>query len=233
MLRLLAIVAALLLGAGHAAAQGRYFYDAVPAKPAASTPYGASDYLPLVRGSATYKVPGTALLSPGVNDRLTINGVVCSLAGSCSIVGGIDQLTGSVLAGPGTGPQAAVLAATQPDAHTWLEQQSYNTVYGAPPVGIAGTSYTLDPADSGKVTYFSAGSDITLTLPDDLPAGFSWAGIQLGTGKIVPTISGGAILTSVDSFAKSKGVGAQIGLYVVTNAGGNAARYIFSGNGAQ
>lgn len=45
--------------------------------------------------------------------------------GSLDVVGGISQLTGDVTAGPGSGVQAAILAAAQPGAHTWAAAQTF------------------------------------------------------------------------------------------------------------
>jgi len=177
----------------------------------------------------------TNTVSPVVPRTCVVGEVISGLdaAGNfiCGI-GGIAELIGSVLAGPGVGSQAATLAAAQPDAHTWSATQTFTSVLGTVKTET-GTADTLDAADCGKIIRYTNAANITVTLPDSLPAGCSMALIQRGAGQIIPTVSGGATLTSARGYTKSFGLNAMIGLTIDSNAGGTAAAYIFSGDGAQ
>jgi len=53
----------------------------------------------------------------------------------------------------------------------------------------SGTSYTLQASDNGKVLTFNNGSNVTLTVPAGLGAGFNCLIVQLGAGTVTPTAS--------------------------------------------
>jgi len=52
-----------------------------------------------------------------------------------------------------------------------------------------GTTYTLAASDNGKVVTFNNASNITLTVPAGLGAGFNCLIVQLGAGTVTPTAS--------------------------------------------
>jgi hypothetical protein len=63
----------------------------------------------------------------------------------------------------------------------------------APVKTESGTAYTLAAADSGKVLVFTSATNVTLTVPSGLDAGFGCLIVQLGAGRVTPTASGTTI----------------------------------------
>lgn len=55
------------------------------------------------------------------------------------------------------------------------------------------TTYTLQASDNGEVLTFNNASNITLTIPAGLGAGFNCLIVQLGAGTVTPTSSGTTI----------------------------------------
>jgi len=65
------------------------------------------------------------------------------------------------------------------------EAEILTLVAPAPVETVTGTTYSLTPADSGKMLYFTAGSTITLGVEgSELPAGFNVGVIQGGAGAV-------------------------------------------------
>lgn len=96
----------------------------------------------------------------------------------------------------------------------------------------SGTSYTLAATDCGTTLRFTSGSAVTLTLPASLAAGCALAVLQVGAGQVSLTAGSGAALVSRQSYTKTSGQWALIGLTVDSNAGGSAAHYVLTGDGA-
>ena len=120
--------------------------------PTAAAPYIASDLIPLVRDGKTYKIPANSF-------------------------GGINQLTGDVAAGPGSGVQEATLAVVNEDvgAYTYasivvnekglVTSASSGTPPVAPPVAGNPTGTVGKTAVNGTATTYQR-SDATAPLAD-------------------------------------------------------------------
>lgn len=74
-----------------------------------------------------------------------------------------------------------------------------------------GNSYTLAATDNGCVLTFNNASDVTLTVPAGLGAGFNVTIVQLGAGQVTPTVSGTSIVQR-QSFTKTAGTYATASL---------------------
>jgi len=96
---------------------------------------------------------------------------------------------------------------------------------------ITDTVYTLLDSDTGLALVFTAGSQVTLTLPNSFEAGWNAAIVQAGAGKVVVNLQAGASILSRSSFDRTAGQGAAISLVVLTNAGG-VAQFLLQGDGA-
>lgn len=92
------------------------------------------------------------------------------------------------------------------------------------------TSYTLLASDTGKIIELDNASPITLTLPNNLPAGWCASVAQAGDGKITVMPDTGAAVTNVYGKTKTRGKGAVFLLYVFSNPDGMSAQYRMSGD---
>ena len=84
----------------------------------------------------------------------------------------------------------------------------------------AGTTYTIDATDNGKVIQTTGASAITITIPAGLPTGFNCTIIQMGAGQI--TFSG--TYFNRTGFTKSA---SQYSVISILNLGSN--NYIVTG----
>lgn len=92
------------------------------------------------------------------------------------------------------------------------------------------TTYTLLSSDDGGVVDIANSAAITLTLPNNLPIGFSCLVTQSAAGQITFTAAGGGALRQRQTFTKTAGQWAVVSLFVRTNAGGTAAEWVASGD---
>ncbi len=79
---------------------------------------------------------------------------------------------------------------------------------------IATTSYTLLPADSGRVIEFSSATAVTLTVPTNLPVGFQVSISQVGTGIVTFAASGGMVINNRWAATATSGQWAKAGIEV-------------------
>ena len=86
-----------------------------------------------------------------------------------------------------------------------------------------GSTYSLVPADNGKIINISVASGIAVTVPSGLPIGFNCTLVQYGTGQITLATSG-TILKNRSSYTKSAG---QYSIMTIINMGSET--YIVSG----
>jgi len=93
-----------------------------------------------------------------------------------------------------------------------------------------GTTDTLLAADNLGIIRYTSASAVTLTLPNNLVAGFNCTIYQRGAGQITWSPASGATAISGQGFVKSAANGAAIHLFVETNSGTNAS-YLVSGYG--
>jgi hypothetical protein len=77
---------------------------------------------------------------------------------------------------------------------------------------VAGMAYTLSAADHGRVLWFTSGSAVTVTCPQDstdpVPVGFSCAIVQAGAGTVTTEIEGTDTLVSKGDLVALDGTGA-------------------------
>lgn len=151
-----------------------------------------------------------------------------------------DGATGKLLKNGGV-PGTAATATTGTSGHTLGFLDGDNTHSGVETFGSvvgavnsqSGTTYTLQASDCGKSVVITNGSAITLTTFQAAVVGCSITVVQGGAGQITMANGGSATLVSAHSYTKTfNGAGATIGLSVYTNAGGTAAVFTLSGDGA-
>jgi hypothetical protein len=92
-------------------------------------------------------------------------------------------------------------------------------------------AYTLAATDCGHAVSVTSATAVNVTTLNSLPVGCAIALIQGGAGQLTIVDGAGATHASVNTFTKTKGQWAIIGLTVDTNAG-SAAHVIISGDGA-
>jgi hypothetical protein len=91
-------------------------------------------------------------------------------------------------------------------------------------------SFTLGPDNNEQVIQATAG--LTITLPNDLPQGFSCLIEQGGSGAVVLAAAANASLVNRQSFDRTAGQYAVCSLYVRSNVDGRSAVYLLGGDGA-
>lgn len=94
----------------------------------------------------------------------------------------------------------------------------------------SGAAYTLTAADTGKVVELSHGSAITLTLPNNLPKGFTATLVQLGVGVVSFSAASGAVYHNRSGYNATAGQYAVCTLYVSSNSDGSSAVYVLAGD---
>lgn len=92
--------ALLLIALGVNAAVATDFFAFVGQRSTASEPFISTDYIALVRGGVTYKVPGTALLQAN-NKSVAINGHTLVLGGALSLA--LSDLSDITISSPSNG----------------------------------------------------------------------------------------------------------------------------------
>ena len=83
---------------------------------------------------------------------------------------------------------------------------------------VTATTYTALLTDNRRKIVFNNAAGITFTLPNNLPAGWECAFVQLGAGQVTVVVTGGN-LRSRASHNKTAGQYAQAYLFVASNAG--------------
>ena len=98
--------------------------------------------------------------------------------------------------------------------------------------GQTGTTYTIQASDDCKVLVMSNASPITVTLPNNLSAGFQCAVIQGATGQVGMTAASGGTLVNRATQSKTYAKNAAVNLLVLSNSGTNAAWLLMGDTGA-
>jgi hypothetical protein len=210
-------------------------------------PSAVSDYnlnLPATAGNAgDLRTSGGGGSNPetwtSIGSDLTLSGNVLNL-GTTTVAPGSYTLStvtvdakGRVTAasnGPSTGTTGHSLPFLD-DGNTWSGTQTFGPVIGSVSTQ-AGSSYTLAASDCGTTILFTANSAVTVTTTNSLPVGCAIAIEQAESGQVTIAAGSGATQHSAHSFTKSYGQYAILGLFVDTNAGGTAADFIITGDGA-
>jgi hypothetical protein len=207
------------------------------------------------RGDGTWAVPaggggGSLTVTDGTHSvtsttQITFNSTNFTIGGT----GGLATLAFNALACSGlsngaTGCSTAVgtsgatlglLNANKTDSGTnvFSGKNTFAEVIGAG-TAQAGTTYTLAQTDCGTQVSFSNAGAVTVTIPATLPANCTIALTQTGAGQVsvTGTAVAAATLHSFDSFTKTAGQWATIGININSNAGGSSAVAVLTGRGA-
>jgi hypothetical protein len=73
----------------------------------------------------------------------------------------------------------------------------------------AATSYTISSSNSGRMTEFTSGTDVTITIPSD-PSNTTWpigSGLelrQMGAGRLIFSVTSPATIVSTDNYLKTR-----------------------------
>jgi hypothetical protein len=95
---------------------------------------------------------------------------------------------------------------------------------------VAAVAYTVIAADLGRVKRCINAAAVVVTLPNDLPQGFSALFRQAGAGQIAFSAAAGASLHNRNGFFRSAGQWAEMSLTVDANADGGSAAWVLSGD---
>ncbi len=99
-------------------------------------------------------------------------------------------------------------------------------------VTLSGTTLTVDSTYKGVCIRCTSGSATTITLPNNLPAGFSMTVVQIGAGQVTFVAASGATLVNRQTQLKTAGQYAGVSLYVDSNSGTNGAWVLFGDTAA-
>lgn len=98
------------------------------------------------------------------------------------------------------------------------------------PVAVS-ADLTISAINHEQVIQNTSASDITLTLPRDLPAGFAFLVDQTDDGLLIFEAAIGSSLVNRQDFDRTAGPGALMSVYVRSNADGRSAVYVLGGDG--
>lgn len=182
-------------------------------------------------------ISGTVPNSQLTNSSVTYAGKTVALGGAATIActdlsngaTGCSTVVGTA-ATANTGTSGATLPFLN-GTNTWSGTQTFGTVLTTVNAQT-GTTYTLLSSDCGKTVILTNAAAITVTLPNNLVIGCSIAVVQGGAGQVTVTPAGGGSLVSAHSYTKTYGQHAGIGLSVLENSGGTAAKWFLFGDGA-
>jgi hypothetical protein len=110
----------------------------------------------------------------------------------------------------------------------WSGTQTFGAIIGTV-VARSGTTDTLAAGDCGTTIEYTSASAVTVTAPNSLVIGCHIAIVQGGAGQVTVSAGASATLVSAHSYTKTFGQNAGIGLSVIENAGGSAAKYFLFG----
>lgn len=141
-----------------------------------------------------------------------------------------DLSNGATGCSTATGTSGATLPLLN-GTNTWSGTQTFGTIIGTV-VARSGTTDTLAAGDCGTTIEYTSASAVTVTGPNSLVIGCHIAIVQGGAGQVTVAAGTGASLVSAHSYTKTFGQNAGIGLSVIENSGGAAAKYFLFGDGA-
>lgn len=95
----------------------------------------------------------------------------------------------------------------------------WRRVYYAPLVKPQTANYTLVPGDDGDVITFDSATDVVLTVPAGLEAGFNVSIYQLGAGRV--TIQGAAGVNVLNRLSRFVTAGPNAGAGIISTGNNN------------
>lgn len=95
-----------------------------------------------------------------------------------------------------------------------------------------GGAYTLQASDSGCIIETADAGGVIVTLPEDMPQGLTVTVMQGGAGTVTFSPAGGASLMNRNSHNQTAGQYAVCTVYVRSNADGESAVYVMTGDSA-
>lgn len=180
----------------------------------------------------------------GINFGTTLNGGTTVLERlRIANDGGItvNDISGTAPTGGSKGPGSInvttgyyinnVALPTLASTNAWSGTQTFGAIIGTV-VARSGTTDTLAATDCGTTIEYTSASAVTVTAPSSLVIGCHIAIVQGGAGQVTISPGASATLVSAHSYTKTFGQNAGIGLSVIENAGGSAAKYFLFGDGA-
>ncbi len=156
-----------------------------------------------------------------------------------TVYGGYNDAINSGAAGAGISLPAGQTALMFDEAaNQWSFFSSGNP--GSYVNAQTGTTYTVQSSDAGAVVDITNSGGITVTLPNNLPVGFTCELLQGGAGQITCSAASGGTLTGWKTFGappatgatKTAGEYAVVKLRVTANTTGTAAAWNISGQTA-
>ena len=176
---------------------------------------GMSGYL--VNGVAN----GTINFTKGKKYRIIVNAVghpfwIQTVSGAYSV--GNLYSTGITNAGTDNGSILVELPQSAPDNLYYVCQyhssmrgsiNSYSTDVIGYATSSAATTYTISSSNTGKMTEFTAATEVTITIPDD-PLNATWpigSGLelrQMGLGRLKFVVTAPATIVSTDDYLKTR-----------------------------
>lgn len=91
---------------------------------------------------------------------------------------------------------------------------------------------TINSNHCDCVLQVNSASSVTLTLPRDLPVGFTFLVEQYGAGVAIFAAGSGATMANRQDFDRTAGQDAVMSAYVRANVNGIGAAWLLSGDGA-
>jgi hypothetical protein len=180
--------------------------------------------------SSTWTSLGTDLALTGSVLNLGTTGVTAGSYTLSSITVDAKGRLTAAASGPATGSSGHVLPFLDGN-NAWSGTQTFGPVLGTVTTQ-GGTAYTLAATDCGTTIVFTNVAAITVTTLNSLPPGCAVAIEQGGSGQVTIAAGSGTTQHSAHSFTKTYGQYAILGLFVDINAGGSAANFIITGDGA-
>jgi hypothetical protein len=193
--------------------------------PAPSAP-GTSGYAFQYDGTNSYSVdtPSGTITGGGCpgTPAATLSGLTVSISVTPTGVGGAWMCT----------PFGAGVAGANGGNNSWTGPNFFNAASLYSSGNVQTGSYTLAATDCGHTVIVNSASPVNVTTLNSLPLNCTVAIVQSGAGQVTVVNGAGATFNSVNSFTKTKAQWAIIGLTVDSNAGGSAAHFVLSGDGA-
>jgi trimeric autotransporter adhesin len=173
--------------------------------------------------AAAAQAAAIAASQPASASLTTLAGVTSGTSGR-AVLAAASAAEVRTAAGVGTlSEQAAGAAAITGGSIT-------GTTYRSKARNVAGSTDTLSTADDGGFVFYATGC--TVTLPNNLPVGFSCALVQESASAVVTSAQSGGTRTNRQSHTRTGGQWATVTVYVRANVGGTAAQWVLAGDTA-